>query len=122
MPSKLLRALQSIGGGGIAADPNSTWNTQEGPFGRMGTGTGGNVPDAMEIFRNEDDGFAARGTFAKFSDPAEFAEWKQAHMTGMPTQYGQQAQDRYNNRMFPQLTNSVKSPVFEALRNLKGLR
>lgn len=54
--------------------------------------------------------------------PGEFDEWKQAHMLGIPTQYGKQMQQA--SRMLPgqvrQIENAQMNPALMAL--MKGIR
>lgn len=51
--------------------------------------------------------------------PGEFNEWKQAHMLGIPTRYGLNAQRAYNSRMIPnqqrQIDNAQMNPALLGL-------
>lgn len=66
------------------------------------------------------DGESFRGVNPRWA-PGEFEEWKQAHLTGMPTTYGWNAQQAYKSRKSPGLQDMINNGARNANRVMAGM-
>ena len=111
--------------------------------GGMPDGTGlqyGNQPAPLQL--GNDEPLSIRGAMAPWKGSLEsFNEWKQAKVSGQPTEWGRVAQHNYEMRKFPDLqlpqftpeeyeqrvqeraaNRGYNSPAISALLKLKGSR